>query len=212
LAKIAKNGEIILNVYCVGRNYVAHIEELKNETPTSPLIFMKPSHAVTFEESITLPHDSSEVHHELELVVKMASSYDKEKTLSEMIAGVTLGIDFTLRDVQSVCKDKGLPWLPAKGFKESASLCGFSPYISDDWWQALSFSMKKNGEDVQIGNTNLMIYNLSTILSYLSENYGLGKDDIIYTGTPAGVGPVKEGDTLELILDDQVIGIKQIHM
>lgn len=188
----------IQNVYCVGRNYRLHAEELGNELPTVPLVFTKPSHAVAsmIDSEITIPHLQGEVHYELELIVKIAEQYKSGVHIDQAIAEFTLGIDLTLRDVQSELKAKGLPWLPAKGFKGSAVVGDWQPFVGTNEIVNGSFELIRNGEQVQLGYPKDMIFTLDELIHYIDEHYGLGGGDIIYTGTPAGVARLLSGDEL----------------
>lgn len=201
--------ETIRNIFCVGRNYVAHVEELKNEVPTEPLFFMKPTHAAAFVETspvIQLPKDQGAVHHEIELVVQLQQDYDCELPLEELVGSVCLGLDLTLRDVQSIAKQQGLPWLAAKGFRNSAVLSQEVAFRDLNWWQQLHFHLLKNGQMQQASAADCMIYPLPELLAFCHQHYGLKQGDILFTGTPAGVGPLHAGDALELYLEDQLLG------
>lgn len=198
----------IRNVYCVGRNYRLHAEELGNAVPDEPMIFMKPSHAVVLmeDQELTLPGGRGEIHYEAELVVRIGADHTPGMSVDEVIDAYAFGIDFTLRDVQSVIKQKGHPWTAAKGFKNSAPISKFEPVQSIQSLTDFEFTLNKNGEEVQRGNIRDMIFTIQNIADYLSEHYGLGPGDIIFTGTPAGVGPVEPGDRLELTWADEAKG------
>jgi fumarylpyruvate hydrolase len=198
----------IRNIYCVGRNYHAHAAELGNDVPDKPMIFTKPTHALVSlkNESVKLPGDKGGIHYEGELVLHVGKPYTKGISVDELIDQFALGIDFTLRDVQSVIKKKGEPWLPAKGFLGSAPISEFLPFPGASALEQSDFQLLKNGQAVQIGNVKNMIYDLQTIVDFIAENFGLGVGDVIYTGTPEGVGPVIDGDRLELVWGDQKVG------
>jgi len=198
----------IRNIYCVGRNYGLHAAELGNEVPEEPMIFVKPTHAlVTIQgQAIPLPADRGEVHYETELVLHVGADYKPGMTVDQLVDQMALGIDFTLRDVQSVIKKKGQPWLPAKGFRNSAAVTGFEPFPGAEAVLRTEFSLRKNGTEVQRGNTNDMIFNLQVIVDYIAEHFGLGHGDIIYTGTPAGVGALRDGDRMELLWGERTLG------
>lgn len=201
--------ETIRNIFCVGRNYVAHVAELQNEVPTEPMFFMKPTHAAVFTETspvLQLPKDQGTIHHEIELVVQLKQDYDGTLPLEELLGSVCLGLDLTLRDVQSVAKQKGLPWLAAKGFRNSAILSREVPFHGQAWWDHLHFHLLKNGQMQQAGAADCMIYPLSELLAFCHQHYGLKQGDILFTGTPAGVGPLHADDTLELYLEDELLG------
>lgn len=194
-----ENDKSIRNIYCVGRNYAQHAQELGNDLPIKPMIFSKPTHALhPAEGDLHLPSQMGQIHYEVELVVKMAEAYDPAKPLEQIIDGVALGIDLTARDVQAQLKEKGHPWLVSKGFKGSAVLTEFIPFESLELFEKMEFSLVKNKEDVQKGTPAQMIFSLKELLSYIATNLGLGKGDIVYTGTPEGVGPLQDGDVLEM--------------
>lgn len=196
------------NVYCVGRNYRLHAAELGNDVPKEPMIFMKPSHAVIpLDQSvITLPKDQGEVHYEGELVIHIERDYEQGLSVNDLVDVMALGIDFTLRDVQQVIKEKGHPWTAAKGFKSSAPLTSFVPFPGMEELPSSDFTVVKNKVEVQRGNASDMIFSLQNIVDFIGLHYGLGKGDIIFTGTPAGVGPVFSSDQFELWWGDQQLG------
>jgi len=204
----------IRNIFCVGRNYRLHAEELGNAVPTEPFLFMKPTHALAWAngEPITLPADSGEVHYEAEFVIHIAQPYSKGKPLDEVIDRIALGIDFTLRDIQSELKKKGYPWLRAKGFKNSAVSTPFRDFPGLEACANVDFKLLKNGEQVQNGNIKDMIFDVETIIEYVDAQYGLSTGDVIYTGTPAGVGPAVHGDKFTLLWGEEVWGEFTVHM
>lgn len=199
---------MIQNVYCVGRNYKLHAAELGNDVPDEPMIFMKPSHAATAlnGQVLSMPQDKGEVHYEGELVLRVKRAYEPGVSVDELIGGMALGIDFTLRDVQTVIKKKGHPWTAAKGFKNSAPISGFQDFPGAEAAAAEDFAVHKNGSEVQRGSIKDMIFSLQEIVDYIGTNYGLGENDIIFTGTPAGVGPCAAGDKFELYWGDRLLG------
>ncbi|MEC0089160.1 fumarylacetoacetate hydrolase family protein [Paenibacillus macquariensis] len=199
---------MIRNVYCVGRNYRLHAAELGNAVPQEPMIFMKPSHAVIpLDQSvITLPKDQGEVHYEGEIVILIHRDYEPGVTVNELVEVMALGIDFTLRDVQQVIKEKGHPWTAAKGFKSSAPLTPFVDFPGTEELNVQDFTVMKNKVEVQRGNASDMIFSLQNIVDYIGLHYGLGKGDLIFTGTPAGVGPVSQGDQFDLLWGDKQLG------
>lgn len=199
---------IVRNVYCVGRNYRLHTEELGNDVPAEPMIFLKPSHAVVPMDgaALILTGGKGEIHYEAELVLRMARPYIPGISVDELVDVMALGIDFTLRDVQSVLKKKGHPWTAAKGFRNSAPLTPYTAFPGTEEIGLISFELIKNGETVQRGNTQDMIFPLQEIVDYIGEHYGLDEGDLIFTGTPAGVGPVEDGDQLTLRLGEQILG------
>lgn len=199
-----QNPEKIRNIFCVGRNYALHAQELGNKLPEKPMIFSKPTHALhPAEGELHLPSQIGDIHYEVELVVKMAEAYDPSKSLRELIDGVAIGIDWTARDVQSKLKEKGHPWLVSKGFQGSAVLSDWIPFTSFESFNQIEFSLVKNGEVVQHGTPTQMIFNLQELLSYISEHLGLGAGDIVYTGTPEGVGAIQHKDVLEMKIIEQ---------
>jgi fumarylpyruvate hydrolase len=204
----------IRNIYCVGRNYRAHAAELGNDVPDQPMIFTKPTHALAEMSGgeLTLPADQGEIHYEAELVLHIAKPYHEGIQVDEIVDKYALGIDFTLRDVQSVIKKKGQPWLPAKGFLKSAPITDFRPFPGASKLTVENFQLRQNGQVVQNGNISNMIFDLQTIIDYIAKHYGLGVGDIIYTGTPEGVGPVNNDDRLELAWGEEVFGAVTIRL
>lgn len=200
--------ESIRNIYCVGRNYKAHAEELGNELPKEPMLFTKPTHALAPMDGSTveLPGSRGEVHYEAELVVHIARDYTPGARADELIDKMAFGLDLTLRDVQSVIKSKGTPWLPAKGFLQSAPLGGWIPFPGTASLAEKDFTLRKNGAEVQRGNVSRMIFDIQTVVDYCAAHYGLGAGDIIFTGTPEGVGPVRDGDRFELAWGSEPAG------
>ncbi|MDF2922878.1 MAG: fumarylacetoacetate hydrolase [Paenibacillaceae bacterium] len=200
--------DTVRNVYCVGRNYKAHAEELGNELPKEPLLFTKPTHALVPMDgrTVRLPGSQGAVHYEAELVIHIGRAYEAGLSADQLVDKMALGIDFTLRDVQSVIKDKGLPWLPAKGFLHSAPLGGWLEFPGSGGLTGRDFTLSKNGREVQRGNASRMIFDIQTIIDYCARHYGLGAGDVIFTGTPEGVGPVSTGDYFELHWGDEPAG------
>ena len=197
------SGFRINNIFCIGRNYVKHIEELGNRQTSDPVVFLKPTSSVLHDGgSIRLPRHSDEVHFETELVVligRRCSDVDEQRAL-DYVAGYGVGLDLTARDVQRALSEKGLPWAVAKGFDTSACISSFveAGQYSDD--AALRFSLKVNGETRQEGDTAKMIFPVPVLISYLSGIFTLEPGDLIFTGTPEGVGPIAPGDVLEVEL------------
>ena len=186
-------------ILCIGRNYTEHIKELGNATPEAPVIFMKPASSVIGEgERIVIPPYSSDCHHEVELALligRKGKDIPADQAM-ESIAGYGVGIDLTLRDVQSELKKKGLPWEIAKGFDTSCPLSAFveASGVADP--QNLRIRMTVNGEVRQDGNTSMMIHRIPAIVSYMSGRFTLEPGDVILTGTPAGVSRIVSGDHL----------------
>ena len=193
-----------MKIICIGRNYVAHARELNNEVPDNPVFFMKPDSAlVTANRPFFYPKFSNDVHHELEVVIRInrLGRSIEEKYASRYFNEVALGVDFTARDLQAEQKKKGLPWEIAKGFDYSAPISDFSPLDRFGDIHNLSFRLDLNGRTVQDGNTSLMIFSFEKIIAYVSRFMTLKTGDLIYTGTPAGVGPVAINDRLEAYLE-----------
>lgn len=194
-----------MKIICIGRNYAQHAAELKNEIPDEPVFFMKPDTALLREKDFYLPKFSSDVHYECELVLKISKpgKFIEEKFSNKYYAEISLGIDFTARDLQDACKKKGLPWEKAKAFDNSAPVGTFIPISQLPDQQKIRFELLKNGEKVQDGDSSLMLFSFEKITSYISGFMTLKTGDLIFTGTPSGVGPVKEGDVLEGYLEGQ---------
>jgi len=191
-------------VFCIGRNYVEHIRELNNELPQKPVIFMKPGTCLVPPGSdVSKPRHGIELHHETEIVVligKRGRATTSQEARS-FIAGLTIGLDLTLRDVQNELKKKGLPWELAKAFEQSAPIGLFKPYDGSFRLDDISFSASVNGEVRQQGNSNLMIFSIERLVTELSTIWELRPGDLIFTGTPAGVGPLEPGDTITITSD-----------
>jgi acylpyruvate hydrolase len=197
-----------MKIICIGRNYLDHAKELNNPVPEKPVFFMKPDSALVIRNRpFFYPDFSSDVHHEIELVIKinrLGRSID-EKYAHRYYNQYALGVDFTARDLQSECKKKGLPWEIAKGFDYSAPVSQFISLKEGDDIQNLDFRLDIDGESVQKGNTGDMIFSVNKIISYVSQFMTLKTGDLIFTGTPAGVGPVKIGNRLEAYLVEEKI-------
>lgn len=206
--------ETIKNIYCVGRNYRAHAKELNNPVPTSPFLFSKPTHAVVEAngEVISLPGDQGSVHYETELVLRIGKSYKKGMTVDEIVDGLAIGLDLTLRDVQDVLKEKRYPWLLAKGFPNSAVLSKFIDFPGEEACKKTNFSLLKNGLQVQEGNIQSLIFDFQTLIDFCGKHFGLGNGDIIFTGTPEGVGPLANGDQLTLLWGEEVLGKSRVNI
>lgn len=196
------------NIYCVGRNYAAHAKELQNEVPTFPMLFSKPTHALVKAngKEVLLPSNRGSIHFETEIVIRVGKPYEKGIKVDEIVESMAVGIDFTLRDVQSELKKKGQPWLLAKGFPNSALVSNFIPFPGIEEMKKMDFSLLKNQEKVQQGNISNMLFDLKTIIDFTAENFGLGEGDLIFTGTPEGVGPVINKDHLTLLWGNSVLG------
>jgi acylpyruvate hydrolase len=196
-----------MRIFAVGRNYAEHIKELNNERPDEPVIFTKPDTAVLRNNTpFYYPEFSKDVHHEVELVLRICK---EGKNIQEKFAGkyfdaIGIGIDFTARDLQQKAKEKGLPWDIAKGFNGSAPLSEkFIPVAEFKNLKDINFSLTINGGIRQQGNTSLMIFSFEYVISYLSKFFTLRTGDLIFTGTPKGVGPVQVGDTLSAFIENE---------
>lgn len=189
-----------MKVICIGRNYAEHAKELNNAVPTDPVIFLKPKNALLYPgKPFFYPEFTSDLHYECEVVVKISKNgkYIQEKFAQKYYDEVTLGIDFTARDLQNEQKKKGLPWEIAKAFDGSAAVGEFIKLDIDNRINDLDFQLHLNGAQVQDGHTRDMIFNVNKIIEYTSRFFTLNIGDLIFTGTPAGVGPVAQGDKLE---------------
>ncbi|MDB9932073.1 MAG: fumarylacetoacetate hydrolase family protein [Flavobacteriales bacterium] len=190
-----------MKIICIGRNYSEHAKELGNEAPKEPLFFLKPDSAILPKRvPFYIPEFTNDLHYEVELLVKInrLGKHIEERFANEYYSQIGLGIDFTARDLQKECKSKGLPWEKAKAFDGSAIIGKeFIDKSEFESVQDISFSLNKNGDQVQLGNSKDMIFTIDAIISYVSQFFTLKIGDIIYTGTPSGVGPVKIGDKLE---------------
>ena len=193
-----------MKIFCVGRNYSLHAKELGNESPEEPVIFMKPDSALLRQgEPFFIPSFSNEVHYETEVVIKInrLGKAVEERFAHRYYNEFTIGIDFTARDIQSRLKAKGLPWELAKGFDGSAVI---GKWLSKDDFDLnnLDFGLKLNNQQVQKGNTSYMLFSIDKIIAFISQYYSLKIGDLIYTGTPEGVGKVSIGDLLEGFVND----------
>ena len=188
-----------MKIICIGRNYVNHITELNNERPDEPVIFMKPDTAILPKKTpFTIPEFSNDVHHEVEILVKICKvgKYINTKFAHKYYDEIGLGIDFTARDVQTKLKEKGLPWEKAKAFDGSAIIGDFLPKRDFNSVENITFELTNNGVTTQKGNTNDMLWKIDEIIAHISQYFTLKKGDIIFTGTPAGVGKINVGDHL----------------
>ena len=196
-----------MKILCVGRNYSEHAKELGNAVPENPVIFSKPDTAlIKNNEPFYHPDFSQDIHHEVELVIKISKMGKKiqPKFARNYFTEIGLGIDFTARDVQSKLKEKGLPWELAKAFDGSAPIGEFINIEGKDLTN-INFSLTKNGEMVQQGNTAQMIFPFEEIVSFVSQYFTLKVGDLIYTGTPAGVSKINIGDKLEGFIENQLM-------
>ena len=189
-----------MKIICIGRNYADHAKEMKSELPTEPIFFMKPDTALVKEGSdIYLPEFSNEIHFECEVVIKInkAGKFIQKEFARNYYSEISLGLDLTARDLQTKCKEKGLPWEIAKAFDNSAPISSKWISISDINLSDINFQFFQNGEIKQNGFTKDMIFSVDELISYVSKFITLKTGDLIYTGTPAGVGPIQIGDKLE---------------
>ncbi len=197
-----------MKILAVGRNYAAHIEELKNERPESPVIFMKPDTAILRNnDPFYYPEFSQDIHYEVEILLRISKTgkHIAQEFASDYYQEIGIGIDFTARDLQQHAKEKGLPWALAKGFNHSAPISDFYPLDQFGDLRNLNFGLKLNGDLKQDGNTKLMLFDFDFIISYISQFFTLKKGDIIFTGTPEGVGPIAIGDRLTAHIEDQTL-------
>lgn len=193
-----------MKIICIGRNYADHAKELGNEIPDEPVIFMKPKSALLQAHTpFYYPEFTNELNYECELVLRICKNgkYIQERHASNYYNGITVGIDFTARDIQDECKKKGLPWEKAKAFDNSAAVGKFVDLTPDFNKKAVKFSFNKNGEVVQQGNSADMIFSFDNLVSHISNYFSLNIGDLIFTGTPAGVGECVVGDELEAFLE-----------
>jgi acylpyruvate hydrolase len=200
-------------ILCLGQNYAAHAREMKSDVPTQPIVFLKPSSAIISNgETVTAPVFSHEVHHEVELVVligKNGKNISRESAV-EYIEGYGVGLDMTMRDVQREARNTGQPWTVAKGFDSSAPLSEFVPRTLIPDPHSLSIRLSVNGVERQHSNTKEMIFRIDEVISYLSSIFTLERGDLIYTGTPEGVGTVISGDILRAEIES--IGSLTVHV
>jgi 2-keto-4-pentenoate hydratase/2-oxohepta-3-ene-1,7-dioic acid hydratase in catechol pathway len=194
-----------MKIIAIGRNYAEHIKELQNERPDEPVVFLKPDTALLKDNApFYYPDFSRDIHHEVEILLRIGK---EGKNIDPAFAHkyydeIGIGIDFTARDLQQKCKTKGLPWEIAKAFNGSAPVSAFVPKAGYDL-SDLDFSLRINGEIRQQGNTKMMLFNFDTIIAYVSRFFTLKTGDIVFTGTPQGVGPVQIGDRLEAFIADK---------
>ena len=188
-----------MKIICIGRNYTDHIAELENEKPENPVVFLKPDTAILLKgQPFFIPDFSQDVHHEVEVLVRInrIGKHIQPKFAHKYYDEIGLGVDFTARDLQAQLKAKGLPWEKAKGFDGAAVVGKWVAKAELPQVDELQFSLRKNGETVQAGNTALMLWKIDELIAYVSQFFTLKIGDIIFTGTPAGVGPVAINDVL----------------
>lgn len=195
-----------MKLICIGRNYKNHIAELGNERPEHPVVFLKPDSSILLKQHpFVIPEYTKEVHYEVEVLVKIKKlgKYIDKKFAPTYYNEIGLGVDFTARDLQKSLKEKGLPWEKSKAFDGSAVIGNWIPKEELGDVDAIPFSLEKNGEVVQKGTTQDMLWKIDEIISYVSQYFTLKIGDIIFTGTPAGVGPVKPNDALKGFIEDK---------
>ena len=197
-----------MKIICVGRNYAAHASELGNEIPDEPVIFMKPKSALLQSHTpFYYPEFTNELHYECELVLRVCKNgkYIQERHAGNYYNAITVGIDFTARDIQDELKKKGLPWEKAKAFDNSAAVGKFVDITPAVNKKNINFHFLKNGEKVQEGNSGQMLFGFDAIISHISNYFSLNIGDLIFTGTPAGVGECVVGDELEAYIENEML-------
>jgi 2-keto-4-pentenoate hydratase/2-oxohepta-3-ene-1,7-dioic acid hydratase in catechol pathway len=195
-----------MKIICIGRNYVKHIEELQNERPDEPVVFLKPDSAVLLKQHpFVIPAFSDDIHHEVELLVRInkVGKYIEPKFASNYYDEIGLGIDFTARDLQAQLKAKGLPWEKAKAFDGSAVIGSFLSKKDFKSTESINFELKSNGITVQKGNSSHMLWKIDELIAHVSQYFTLKIGDILFTGTPEGVAKVKPNDILEGYIEKQ---------
>ena len=193
-----------MKIICIGRNYIEHIDELNNERPSEPVVFLKPDSAVLLKQHpFVIPAFSNDIHHEIEIIVKInkVGKYIDTKFANKYYDEISVGLDFTARDLQQKLKDKGLPWEKAKSFDGSAVIGDFMLKTDFNSLENLNFELLNNKISVQKSSTEYMIWKIDEIISHVSQYFTLKIGDIIFTGTPAGVAKVAENDVLEGFLE-----------
>lgn len=195
-----------MKIFCIGRNYADHAKELNNKVPKQPLVFMKPRTAVTYSKEVPYPSFTEELHYELELTLLISKTGKNiaVKNAGDHFSEIGLGIDYTARDIQRICKSKGHSWEIAKAFDNSAALSTFYPK-SDYDLSNVKFHLEQNGKTVQQGETKDLLFELNFLIHHVSKYFTLEVGDVVMTGTPAGVGPVKAGDRLKGYLEGKLV-------
>jgi len=197
----------ISTLYCIGRNYAKHARELGNQTPRKPIVFIKPSSSVIFSEGIIqLPAQSSNIHHEVELVAAIGQKASRisEDNALDIVAGYGIGIDVTARDIQSEAKQNGHPWSIAKGFDTFAPISSFVDKEKIEDIQNVNLKLEVNGEVRQLGNTRDMIFPVAQLVSFVSSIFTLYPGDLLFTGTPEGVSQINHGDSIHAVLGNNI--------
>ena len=186
-----------MKIICIGRNYISHVLELQNQKPKEPVLFLKPDTSILQKgQPFFIPHFTNDIHFEVEVLVKInkIGKHIQAKFANKYYQEIGLGIDFTARELQTKLKDKGMPWEKAKAFDGSALIGEWINKSELDNLYNLNFSLERNGKEVQRSNTSNMLWNIDELISYISKYFTLKIGDIIFTGTPSGVGPVSEND------------------
>ncbi|ENA1804708.1 fumarylacetoacetate hydrolase family protein [Flavobacterium psychrophilum] len=194
-----------MKIICIGRNYTEHIAELQNERPAEPVVFLKPDSAILLKQHpFVIPEFSDDIHHEIEIIVRInkVGKYIEPKFAHKYYDEISVGIDFTARDLQQKLKDKGLPWEKSKAFDGSAVIGDFLSKKNYNSIENLTFELTNNGTTVQKGNTNMMLWKIDELIAYVSQYFTLKIGDVIFTGTPAGVVKVNPNDVLEGFLEN----------
>ncbi|PJB16344.1 MAG: 2-hydroxyhepta-2,4-diene-1,7-dioate isomerase [Flavobacteriales bacterium CG_4_9_14_3_um_filter_32_8] len=195
-----------MKIICIGRNYIDHAKELNNPIPKEPVLFLKPETALLPPKNpFVYPSFSKDVHYEVEMVLKInrVGKHIEEKFAPKYYSEIGIGVDFTARDIQNQCKEKGLPWEKAKAFDGSAPTSKFMNINLFENINNLNFSLAVNGENKQKGNTKDMLFSFNQIIAYVSNYFTLKIGDLIFTGTPAGVGPIQINDTIVCFIEDK---------
>lgn len=195
-----------MKIFCVGRNYADHAKELGNSIPDEPVIFMKPKNALLQTNTpFYYPEFCNELHYEIELVLRICKNgrYIPQKQANKYYNGITVGIDFTARDIQDDLKKKGLPWEKAKAWDNSAIIGTWKDLNAERLKNPFSFSLKNNNETVQVGNSKDLIFSFDAVIAHISNYFSLNIGDLVFTGTPAGVGECVVGDVLEGYLENE---------
>lgn len=195
-----------MKILCIGRNYENHINELQNQRPDEPVIFMKPDSAILLKQHpFVIPEFSDDIHHEIEVIVRInkVGKYIDAKFAHKYYDEISVGIDFTARDLQQKLKDKGLPWEKAKAFDGSAVIGDFIPKSEFESLENLNFELKNNNQTVQKSNTSFMLWNIDQLIAEVSRYFTFKIGDILFTGTPEGVAVVRPNDLLEGFLENQ---------
>ncbi|HHT9078341.1 TPA: fumarylacetoacetate hydrolase family protein [Flavobacterium psychrophilum] len=194
-----------MKIICIGRNYTEHIAELQNERPAEPVVFLKPDSAILLKQHpFVIPEFSDDIHHEIEIIVRInkVGKYIEAKFAHKYYDEISVGIDFTARDLQQKLKDKGLPWEKSKAFDGSAVIGDFLSKKNYNSIENLTFELTNNGTTVQKGNTNMMLWKIDELIAHVSQYFTLKIGDVIFTGTPAGVAKVNPNDVLEGFLEN----------